>query len=344
MKSNLKNFVKNWAYQSGLLGAYHRIRNRKRLTVVMFHRVLPAWDPRYRGADPEWTMTPDAFAGCLDFFKRHYNVATPDQVFSALRGETKLPDRSLLITFDDGWADTAEYALPILEKFSMLSLVFVVGSAIDQAEPFWEESLYSFLVTQPQGFSKLQDTLEQNGIKIPAVASSERNEKSIKAVIRRLGQVDMPVLKAIVSSLKQVGQTHAAMLDTEQLAQLVKSGHAIGGHGMTHRPLTKVKNISEELKNAREIMSTYLNNSQVDAMSFPHGAYSDTVITHCRSTGYQYLFSSDAHLNIFTKKGHAIGPVGRIHLSERALINSAGQFQPVLLAFWLFLRPSRQLN
>ena len=344
MKLILKDLIKSIAYQSGLLGGYHRARNRKHLTVVMFHRVLPSCDPRHPGADPEWTMTPDTFARCLDFFKQHYHVASPHHVFSALRGETKLPHRSLLITFDDGWADTAEYASPILRKLSMQALIFVVGNVINRSEPFWEESLYSFLTIQPQGFPKLNEVLKQNGIQIPEAARLERNENSIKAVIRKLGELDMSIREKIINSLKEEKQAQAAMLNTAQLAQLVESGHVIGGHGMTHRPLTKIHDISDELKKARETMSSYLNDIQIDAMSFPHGAYSDAVITQCRSSGYRYLFSSDAHLNTFTPNAYITNPIGRIHLSERALINNTGHFQPKLLALSLFLRPSRQLN
>ncbi len=341
---SVKSVIKHLAYHCGLLDAYHRFRNRKQLTVVMFHRVLPASDPRYAGADPEWTMAPESFAHCLAFFQKHYHVVSPEQVFSALNGEATLPGRSLLITFDDGWADTAQYAQPVLEKFSMLALIFVAGSAINQESPFWEEHVYSFLATDPNGASKLSGFLQESGIHLAIPVQSEMNEKSIKAIVRQLGEIDQTKREAVTSALTAFENALPAMLDTRQLAQLVASSHTIGGHGMTHQPLTKVADLNKELKAAQETISAYLNKRSVDAMSFPHGAYSGTVVAQCRSAGFQYLFSSSAHLNNVTAKLDVNNPVGRIHISERAILNGVGRFQPAQLATWLFMRPLNKLK
>ena len=338
---NVKLFLKNWMYRTGFLGTYHRFKNRKQLTVVMFHRVLPACDSRYAGADPEWTMTPDSFSRCLHFFKRHYHVVSPDQAFSALRGETQLPDRSLLITFDDGWADTAEYAHPILEKFSMRALIFVAGKAVNQTHPFWEEWIYSLLTTLPDGATKLSTTLKKHGISISAPDSSQPGEEYIRAIIKQLGQIKGLEPDDIVRFLREVSNPESAMLNTGQLAQLISAHHAIGGHGMTHRPLTKVQELDKELMAAQSAISALSNGQLIHSMSFPHGAYSDTVIEKCKSSGYQYLFSSDAHLNTLEPVLDELRPVGRIHISERAIADHKGNFCPALLASWLFLRPSR---
>lgn len=335
----VKSVLKILAYRSGLLSAYHCIRNRSALTVVMFHRVLPPSDLRFAGSDPEWTMTPDALRNCLTFFRRHYHIVSPSEAFSALRGELRLPSRSLLITFDDGWADTAEYARAVLEKFGMASLIFVVGSAVNQEAPFWEERVYAFLTTHTDGVAHLAAALERSGIQLSAPMPTETTEKNIRTIIKQLEEIDNTVLDAVTKSLESKGNIeHPAMLSAEQVAQLAASHHVIGGHGMTHRPLTKVNDLAQELSNARGIMANYVSPKQIEAMSFPHGAYSPAVIEQCRAAGYHYLFSSDPCLNVVAKKSN-VRPIGRIHLSERALSDNGGRFQAHLLALSLFLRP-----
>lgn len=42
MASTIKDAVRIALYRSGVLGAWHRRRNRHALTVLMFHRALPA--------------------------------------------------------------------------------------------------------------------------------------------------------------------------------------------------------------------------------------------------------------------------------------------------------------
>jgi O-antigen/teichoic acid export membrane protein/peptidoglycan/xylan/chitin deacetylase (PgdA/CDA1 family) len=336
--------AKQLAYRSGLLGAWHRLRNRRSLTVAMFHRVLPRSDPRHPGADPEWTMTPETFAQCLAFFKRHYQVVTAAQVFTALRGEAALPPRSLLVTFDDGWADTAEFAQPVLDRAAVQALVFVAGGAVNRALPFWEEQIYSFLATHPDGRAQLDRAMQEHGLApLSGPASARMDEAAIRAAIRQLSDRKRDAVLAIASSLTDGSAAFPAMVDARQLAGLAAAGHAIGGHGMSHQPLTRVDDLHNEMRDAQLAVSGFLQQGPIESMSLPHGASSATVLDQCRSAGYRYLFNSESHLNLLDGAGPVRGvpgPVGRIHLPERE-ITDGGRFQPALLATWLFLRPAR---
>ena len=108
MRSTLKRWARQSAYGSGALGLYHRQRHAGALTVVMFHRVLPAGDPRWARTDPEYALSVERFDQCLAFFAAHYNVVSLETLLAARRGRAALPERPLLITFDDGWSDNAE--------------------------------------------------------------------------------------------------------------------------------------------------------------------------------------------------------------------------------------------
>jgi O-antigen/teichoic acid export membrane protein/peptidoglycan/xylan/chitin deacetylase (PgdA/CDA1 family) len=338
--------AKQLAYRSGLLGAWHRVRNRDTLTVAMFHRVLPVSDARYAGADPEWTMTPESFAQCLHFFRRHYNIVTAEQAFAALRGESSLPPCSLLITFDDGWADTAEFAQPVLDSLGMQSLVFVAGGAINRAQPFWEERIFSFLATQPGALAVLDQALAQHGMAgLDIDPGRVCDQATIRAVIRALGTRERTAVLALAESLPN-GDAAPAMMDTAQLLAMAQAGHTIGGHGMTHQPLTHVADLEQEMRAAQQTVAHLLHIPAIDSMSMPHGAASQAVIDDCRRAGYRYLFNSVSHLNRLSGgSAHApLGPVGRIHIPEYAIRGNFGRVEPALLATWLFLRPMQQIH
>jgi O-antigen/teichoic acid export membrane protein/peptidoglycan/xylan/chitin deacetylase (PgdA/CDA1 family) len=333
--------VKRVVYRIGLLGAWHRLRNRDNLTVAMFHRVLPATDPRYPGADPEWTMTPASFEQCLDFFRRHYHVVSADQVFAALRGETSLPPRSLLITFDDGWADTAEFAQPALDRFGMQALVFVAGCAIGSNQPFWEERMFAFLATQAGALAQLQQALAQHGLEALDIdAGRACDEATIRKVINELGKRDRAAMIALTAALPDLDPL-PAMMDASQLLALAGAGHAVGGHGMVHRPLTRVPDLNQEMQAAQRSVADVLRLDAVESMSMPHGACSPAVIAAARQAGYRYLFDSASHLNRLAGGSAAapLGPIGRIHIPEREVSGNFGRVEPALLATWLFLRP-----
>jgi O-antigen/teichoic acid export membrane protein/peptidoglycan/xylan/chitin deacetylase (PgdA/CDA1 family) len=333
--------IKRLAYGAGVLGLVHRLRNRNHLTVAMFHRVLPRDDARNAGADPEWTMSPDTFGHCLTFFKRHYTVVTADQVFAAMRGETSLPPYSLLITFDDGWADTAEYAQPILDRAGLKGLIFVAGSAIDSHAAFWEEQLFSAVVDTSLPHTNLAAALHGAGLSDSAsMLPVSRDEAGARRLIAQVGALERPAASALLAQLPTPPYP-PAMMTGLQLCKMAQAGHTIGGHGMQHRPLTGVAQVDTELATAQHALAGHLG-GRVASMSFPHGAYDCEIVQSCKAAGYRYLFSSDACLMPLADQFAGNAMIGRIHLSERAL-HHGGRFQAALLGLELFLRPVRRL-
>jgi peptidoglycan/xylan/chitin deacetylase (PgdA/CDA1 family) len=285
-------------------------------------------------------MTPDTFERCLKFFKRHYRIVSPREVFEALAGERRVPGRSLLVTFDDGWADTAEFAQPLLDQHSIPALVFVVASAIGRSEPFWEERVYRLLATDPQGIERIKREADRQGIRMELPPSSSGpDEQRIREVVAQLSTLAVTDLESIADTFAAAAASPAAMLTSGQLSDLAASSHVIGGHGLTHRPLTRVGDLKQELHRAQESLSSHLNGRPIESMSFPHGAFSEAIVAACRLAGYKYLFSSEAVLNDLGARLDAARPLGRIHISQRAIVGRFGRFQPELLASWLFLRP-----
>ena len=107
----LRTAAKNLAYRSGAMDFFHRARHRECLTVLMFHRVLPASECRRSEADPLYAITPELLAGIVEFLKQNYAIVGVRDILSSLSREHRLPDLPVLITFDDGWRDNLEWAL-----------------------------------------------------------------------------------------------------------------------------------------------------------------------------------------------------------------------------------------
>src|SRR5690349_14607413 len=97
MSTGIKSQVRRLAFRAGALEGCHRFINANRLTVVMFHRVLPPQDPRWSGADPEYTLSTRLFAAAIGFLRHHYSIVSLNDLFGALEGDG-LPPRPLLIT------------------------------------------------------------------------------------------------------------------------------------------------------------------------------------------------------------------------------------------------------
>lgn len=89
-------------------------------STLLYHHVGP---PRV-GTPPTLTVSPDRFARQVRWLSRHgYSFLVPSQLGSGLA----IPERAVMITFDDGYADLAEHAFPVLETYGASATVFVVS-------------------------------------------------------------------------------------------------------------------------------------------------------------------------------------------------------------------------
>ena len=331
-------------YASGALPLYHRVRNARSLTVVMFHRTLDAGDPRWKTCDPDYTLRRDVFARSLAFFRRHYNVVTLQQVLDARRGVAPLPPRAMLLTFDDGWADNVDHALPELRRAGLPALMFVVADAVGRRQPFWQERL---IAAWRRGAVDVGDL----AARLPDDAGgpvADAGLPGLRRLVARLEAMPRTQREAVLAPFEAVmddGLQH--MVDARQLVALRAGGVALGLHGKTHVRMTEAEDLEAELAGAREALATHLGEASGVAqacevsMSFPHGAHDAAIVAQARQAGYELLFTSVPVVN-----PTAGGPgwlLGRTGFETDTVVDRAGRFRDDWLAWYLFRREARML-
>jgi len=73
------------------------------------------------------TLWPDQFETQMSYLADEgYTSITIDEMMDALENGTPLPDKPVIITFDDGYADNYEYAYPILKKYGFKATIFLI--------------------------------------------------------------------------------------------------------------------------------------------------------------------------------------------------------------------------
>jgi peptidoglycan/xylan/chitin deacetylase (PgdA/CDA1 family) len=111
-------------------------RPRERLPVLLYHHVGAAAGYVH----PQLTVSPTAFARQVQWMKRRGFVAISAQECLAwLQGNQRLPERAVMLTFDDAFEDTARHAFPILRDHGFPATVFVVTDAIGGTQA-WDEA------------------------------------------------------------------------------------------------------------------------------------------------------------------------------------------------------------
>jgi peptidoglycan/xylan/chitin deacetylase (PgdA/CDA1 family) len=99
--------------------------------ILMYHEISARPDTASKLAVP-----PQAFAGQLEYLASHgFSTLTASEVAAALASRAPLPERAVVLTFDDGFADFHERALPLLRRYGCTATLFVTTGWIADAGP-----------------------------------------------------------------------------------------------------------------------------------------------------------------------------------------------------------------
>ena len=114
----------------------------RKLPVVMYHQLT-----KNSAKLGKYVLTVDRFEKDLQLLKeKGYQSVTVKQLIDYSQGEGDIPEKAILITFDDGQETLYEYALPLLEKYGFTAVGFVVGALADYYTEIDDHNLnYSYL-------------------------------------------------------------------------------------------------------------------------------------------------------------------------------------------------------
>ncbi len=99
------------------------------IPILMYHQVSTNPHPAFR----KYTVTARAFAVQMKWLATaRYTPITLDALLACREGSGVLPGRPVIITFDDGYQDCAEYAAPILQKYGFTAIFYLVAGLAGQ--------------------------------------------------------------------------------------------------------------------------------------------------------------------------------------------------------------------
>jgi peptidoglycan/xylan/chitin deacetylase (PgdA/CDA1 family)/SAM-dependent methyltransferase len=108
-----------------------------RMPILMYHRVAPEGG----AVTKRWRVHPDDFEAQLRYLRDHkYNSLTFEQWRVASDRRQPLPGRSVMLTFDDGYQDFIDHALPLLNKYGFQATMFIVTDLVG-ASNVWDDRL-----------------------------------------------------------------------------------------------------------------------------------------------------------------------------------------------------------
>ncbi len=82
--------------------------------------------------DNELLLSPEKFKSQLKYLKDNgYTPITMDELYNFLKNNKSIPEKSVVITFDDGYRDNYTTAFPILKEFGFKATVYVISNFVE---------------------------------------------------------------------------------------------------------------------------------------------------------------------------------------------------------------------
>ncbi len=288
----------------------------------MFHRVLPAGSAAMTSAEREYAMSLAGFRRCLDFIVRHYAVVD----LARLTNPQSLPRCPALISFDDGWADTLEFAAPELTARGLPACVFLAPEGLlEEGDRWWADALSAALGSGHAG-----------GLGDGAAPAPDETH-AMHAMYAAMDP-DRRWRTELLDPAAAEGRRQ--LLSESDLPRLTAARIDVGGHGYTHGPLTLMPQPERELNAS----AAWLRRQGVTtlAMSFPHGAWSPALCDAAARAGFEWLFNSEPVLNRVPLAGGSWPAVlGRIHVPENQWTCDDEGVSFARLASFFFFRGAR---
>lgn len=244
------------------------------LTVLTYHRIGAPGSAGDLDGDTI-DATPAQFEEQIAHLASRYSFVSIDAVIEHLSGGS-LPPNPVLVTFDDGYLECIEQALPILTRYRARATFFIASDFIDRREIMWWDKLSLILRRSRRPRIELDYPFPMS----LDLARPEVAHRHLVAVVKTHYALDLPHFVRTVERAAGVvlerGEERALADDTlmtwDHVAALAEAGMDVGSHTCSHRVLQTLSpgQLARELEGSRRVIERNVKRA-VGAIAYPVG-------------------------------------------------------------------------
>jgi peptidoglycan/xylan/chitin deacetylase (PgdA/CDA1 family) len=268
--------------------------------ILMYHSVMP--DPvAHTDSLGGLIHSEFEFRAQMGLLSCDYHPASLDEVVDSLNSRKDLPKRTVVVTFDDGYTDNSEVAMPILNQLGIPATFYVTVDCVEQRKLPWPSRLrFAFRKT------KLRAWMDSRGKSWP-LDDSDSRERAFLAACDDCCQLSGKVQEDFVCGIEQQlqaaapGDLSSLMMSYDQVRSLAHHGHIVGSHSMTHPNMAYLTadEAKIELAESKQRLEKELK-VPVKHFSYPCPAltphWSEQTVAQSRSVGYDSAVTTSGGL------------------------------------------------
>ncbi|MBU1007672.1 polysaccharide deacetylase family protein [Candidatus Dependentiae bacterium] len=289
--------------------------------ILAYHRIFaPKTDPQLLCTSPR------NFEEHLKIISQHYNPISLQALGKATK-VNKVPNKSIVITFDDGYVDNLLYAKPLLEKYRIPATIFVSTHYVNKKKEFWWDELERIILLAPALPEKLSLSINKKEYTWLLTNQKKHNQHLQKWDVLQKPKNDShrlyldlhTLLKPLSFEKKEIilqklaswarvqnkARHNYHVASHEELIKLSRSPFIeIGSHTVTHSNLaaqTQEKQ-SYEITQSKKYLENIIK-KPVNSFSYPFGTHNDIgtkLPSMVKKTGYALATAN--YPNLVTKR------------------------------------------
>ncbi len=260
-------------------------------TLLCFHRVSDDVDYSYP------PLKIKEFEKLIEYISGKYEVISLRQVHE--KSSSSLP--RMILTFDDGYKDFIENALPVLSKYKMPATLSVIVNCVNGGNKFWTlrlNSLLNFIYCHYRYF-KLRGT---DGETMTYRRDIDQPEKFSLVILKSLLSVESAARDRFMDELERRLPDYRyceeeKFMNWKDLGVCVSNGMEIASHSVSHDSLVTIHDdtaLRTEIAGSKSAIEAKIAR-EVSTFAFPNGVYDDKVVRFAQEGGYKFLLTTHEH-------------------------------------------------
>src|SRR6185312_4253733 len=287
----MKNLLLKFLHSTGAVFILRSYKQRNQLaTILCLHRV----------SDEESITFPPFkikdFEQLLQYIDKHYHVATIDTLSKINNSKP-----ALILSFDDGFLDFYDNALPLLKKYGFPCNLNVVTQCLDNNFQIWtqrQNNLLQEIFIRKHNFVL---DLGSKQINIDSFHSQNIIEKNLELFRFLFSKDEIFVAQFLNEAESKMPFKIPAtpMMSWNNLKDaLEKYDIELGSHSASHITLSNIRDkekLVAEINDSKILIEKHTDR-KVNIFAFPNGNYNEEVLRQCRLAGYKHVLTVDEQL------------------------------------------------
>jgi peptidoglycan/xylan/chitin deacetylase (PgdA/CDA1 family) len=252
--------------------------------VLYGHRIASDEEGYLKGLSPSWLEDQ------LRYLTRNYEVISLQTLVECFEQGKSVPDRSVVLTFDDGFRDNIEVGLPLLHRAGVRATFFVVTGSLSDGSLPWSQRL-GYVLQRTQEDELLHAVVGPAPMRTSDPKSRHRTYIAVKSAVAALPRLQRDRIIGEVACQLGVEPPVDRMMSWEHAREALAAGHEIGAHTFSHALLGLVADDEAEWEMQRSL-DDVRSQLGVDAphFCFPAGSISARTSSRIRTLGFRSSF------------------------------------------------------